>query len=120
VSRCQPRRPQLRVLRDDVADDATTRAGGSPQADPARCSQSWPRSSTRVPILRRYAAVCVAATLIVPGCDHASLLMRRDDQHVTVGASDQIAKRIDEFERAAGEGPAWMRSRRKHRKSTST
>ena len=32
-----------------------------------------------------YAAICVAATLIVPGCDHASLLVTHNDRYVTVG-----------------------------------
>ena len=36
-----------------------------------------------------YAAICVAATLVVPGCDHASLLLKRDDRYVTVGASSR-------------------------------
>ena len=52
-----------------------------------------------------YAAMCVAATLIVNGCDHASLLVRRDGRYVTVGASDSVARRIDDMERLAGEGP---------------
>ncbi|WP_293003652.1 GAF and ANTAR domain-containing protein [Mycobacterium sp.] len=52
-----------------------------------------------------YAAICVAATLVVTGCDHASLLVRRDGRYVTVGASDSIAQRIDDMERAAGDGP---------------
>jgi hypothetical protein len=52
-----------------------------------------------------YAAICVAATLIVPGCDHASLLLRSNNRYVTVGASDQIAQRIDDLERRAGDGP---------------
>jgi hypothetical protein len=52
-----------------------------------------------------YAAICVAATLVVTGCHHASLLVRRDGQYVTVGASDGIAQRIDDLERLAGEGP---------------
>ena len=52
-----------------------------------------------------YAAICVAATLIVPGCDHASLLVRQNDRYVTVGASDRLALRIDDFERRAGDGP---------------
>jgi hypothetical protein len=30
-----------------------------------------------------YAAIRIAATLIVPGCDHASLLVRRNDHYVT-------------------------------------
>ncbi|KAA1251797.1 GAF and ANTAR domain-containing protein [Mycobacterium simiae] len=52
-----------------------------------------------------YAAICVAATLIVPGCDHASLLVRRNDQYVTVGASDRLAQHVDELEQRAGDGP---------------
>ncbi|HWF69714.1 MAG TPA: GAF and ANTAR domain-containing protein, partial [Mycobacterium sp.] len=52
-----------------------------------------------------YAAICVAATLVVTGCDHASLLVRRDGRYVTVGASDRIAQRIEDMERLAGDGP---------------
>jgi transcriptional regulator with GAF, ATPase, and Fis domain len=52
-----------------------------------------------------YAAICVAATMIVSGCDHASLLVRRNGRYLTVGASDRIAQRIDDLERAAGDGP---------------
>ena len=52
-----------------------------------------------------YAAICVAATLVVTGCDHASLLVRRDGRYITVGASDRIAQRIDDMERLAGDGP---------------
>jgi hypothetical protein len=52
-----------------------------------------------------YAAICIAATLIVPGCDHASLLVRRNDHYVTVGASDHVAQRIEDLERSAGDGP---------------
>jgi transcriptional regulator with GAF, ATPase, and Fis domain len=52
-----------------------------------------------------YAAICVAATLVVNGCDHASLLVRKDGRYVTVGASDSIAQRIDDMERLAGDGP---------------
>jgi transcriptional regulator with GAF, ATPase, and Fis domain len=51
------------------------------------------------------AAICVAATLLVPGCDHASVLMRRNDEFVTVAASDRIARHVDSLERATGEGP---------------
>ncbi|OBG44006.1 antitermination regulator [Mycobacterium alsense] len=52
-----------------------------------------------------YAAICVAATLAIRGCDHASLLVRDNDRYVTVGASDAIAHQIDELERRAGDGP---------------
>ena len=52
-----------------------------------------------------YAAICVAATLVVRGCDHASLLVRQNDRYVTVGASDKLAQQIDDLERRAGDGP---------------
>lgn len=52
-----------------------------------------------------YAAICIAATLVVRGCDHASLLVRDGDRYVTVGASDQLAQQIDELERRSGDGP---------------
>lgn len=32
-----------------------------------------------------YAALCVAATMIVPGCDHASLLVKQRGRYVTGG-----------------------------------
>ncbi|MHA7650792.1 ANTAR domain-containing protein [Mycobacterium sp. ML4] len=52
-----------------------------------------------------YAAICVAATLVVPGCDHASLLVKRGDRYITVGASSRLAHRIDDLERRSGDGP---------------
>ncbi len=52
-----------------------------------------------------YAAICVAATLVVPGCDHASLMVKRGDRYVTVGASSRLAHRIDDLERSSGDGP---------------
>lgn len=52
-----------------------------------------------------YGAICVAATLVVPSCDHASLVVRRGDHYITVGASDAIARRIDDLESETGDGP---------------
>jgi len=52
-----------------------------------------------------YAAICIAATMTVRGCDHASLLVRENDRYITVGASDRLAQHIDELERRAGDGP---------------
>lgn len=52
-----------------------------------------------------YAAICIAATLVVPGCDHASLLVKRDDRYITVGASSRLAHRVDDLERRSGDGP---------------
>lgn len=53
-----------------------------------------------------YAAICVAATLMVPGCDRASLLLRHGDAaYRTVAATDELAYRIDLLETSVGEGP---------------
>ena len=42
---------------------------------------------------------------MVPGCDHASVLVRRGDDYVTVAASDRVARRVDALERATRDGP---------------
>jgi transcriptional regulator with GAF, ATPase, and Fis domain len=92
---------------DDVADKAKNSSAASPAgADPATVFAALAEiiyqgsDSSEV-----YAAICVAATLIVKGCDHASLLVDRHGRYVTVGASDRIAHRIDDLERLAGDGP---------------
>lgn len=52
-----------------------------------------------------YAAICVAATLLVPGCDHASLMLTHNGRHATVAASDDLAAWIDDLERRLEQGP---------------
>ncbi len=52
-----------------------------------------------------YSAICVAATLTVRGCDHASLMLLENGRYVTVGASDRLAYAVDELERRTGDGP---------------
>ncbi|MGV0634881.1 GAF and ANTAR domain-containing protein [Mycolicibacillus trivialis] len=52
-----------------------------------------------------YSAICMAATLLVPACDHASMLVRRGGRYEIAAASDGVARRIDEMERELGEGP---------------
>jgi ANTAR domain len=52
-----------------------------------------------------YAAVCVAAPLMIPGCDHASLMISRDGVCSTVAVSDPVAHKIDRLELALGCGP---------------
>jgi hypothetical protein len=52
-----------------------------------------------------YAAICVAATLTIPGCDHASLMIRRDGTCRTAAVSDAVARQIDQLELALGTGP---------------
>jgi transcriptional regulator with GAF, ATPase, and Fis domain len=91
----------------DVVDERNTGPGESPlTADPGTVFSALAEiiyqgsDSSEI-----YAAICVAATLVVTGCDHASLLVRRDGRYVTVGASDRIAQRIDDMERAVGDGP---------------
>ena len=90
----------------DVADEANTGSGGSPAAaEPSTVFGALAEiiyqgsESSEV-----YAAICVAATLVVTGCDHASLLVRHGGRYITVGASDRIAQRVDDMERIAGDG----------------
>jgi transcriptional regulator with GAF, ATPase, and Fis domain len=52
-----------------------------------------------------YAAICVAATLTVPGCDRASLMISRGGTCNTVAVSDPVAHKIDKLELALGSGP---------------
>jgi hypothetical protein len=52
-----------------------------------------------------YAAICVAATLTIPGCDHASLTIRHNGVFSTAAVSDGIARQIDKLELALGSGP---------------
>ena len=91
----------------DVADELKIGSGGSPAAaDPATVFAALANiiyqgsESSEI-----YAAICVAATLVVNGCDHASLLVRSNNRYITVGASDRIAQRIDDLERIVGDGP---------------
>jgi hypothetical protein len=52
-----------------------------------------------------YDSLCTTAVKLVDGCDHASLMLRRSGRVETVAASDDVARQIDEYERALGEGP---------------
>jgi ANTAR domain len=94
----------------DVADDAHAVADGptpgGEKADPATVFAALAEIIYQgSDAAQMYAAICIAATLTVRGCDHASLLVREGDRYVTVGASDRIAHHIDELERRAGDGP---------------
>ena len=51
------------------------------------------------------ATLCRAAVELVDGCDHASLMERRQGRAVTAAASDEVAGTCDALERASGEGP---------------
>jgi GAF domain-containing protein len=52
------------------------------------------------------AAVCSAAVELVDGCDHAAMLLRRHGRDIRViGASDDVARKIEDIELAVGEGP---------------
>jgi hypothetical protein len=52
-----------------------------------------------------YLSICENAVSLVDGCDHASLMLRRAGRVSTVAASDDVARRIDDLERALDEGP---------------
>ena len=81
-------------------------APGGPTADPATVFAALAEIIYQgSDATQMYAAICVAATLIVPGCDHASLLVKRNDRYVTVGASSKLANQVDDLERRANDGP---------------
>ncbi len=50
-------------------------------------------------------AVVSAATQLVPGCQHASIMLREGQRYHTTAASDEIGARVDALEREVGEGP---------------
>lgn len=52
-----------------------------------------------------FTALCQTAPLVVTGCDHASLMVRRGERFETLAWSDETARRIDAAERELGEGP---------------
>jgi ANTAR domain len=95
---------------NNVADDSNAVTDGSTpggeKADPATVFAALAEIIYQGSDAKQmYAAICIAATLTVRGCDHASLLVREGDRYVTVGASDKVAQRIDEMERRSGDGP---------------
>ncbi len=50
-------------------------------------------------------SLCHSAVELVDGCDHASLMLRKNGKAVTVAASDEIARRVDQLEQSLDEGP---------------
>jgi hypothetical protein len=54
---------------------------------------------------RVYEAIVRAAPRLVDGCDHASLMLRRDEGFVTAASSDEVAARVDALERELSDGP---------------
>jgi hypothetical protein len=52
-----------------------------------------------------YEAIVRAAPRLVEGCDHASLMLRRDGRFFTAASSDEVAATVDAHERDVGEGP---------------
>lgn len=50
-------------------------------------------------------ALCRSAVSFIDGCDHASLMLRRNGRNTTAAASDEVARRIDQLENALGQGP---------------
>ncbi len=50
-------------------------------------------------------AVCKAATQIVPGVDHASIMINERGTYRTLASSDAIGAAIDQMEREVGAGP---------------
>jgi hypothetical protein len=93
-------------MADQPKTGADAPATGGTKADPATVFAALAEIIYQgSDVGQMYTALCLAATLTVPGCDHASLLVRENDRYVTVGASDRLAQAIDDLERRAGDGP---------------
>ncbi|WP_445161216.1 GAF and ANTAR domain-containing protein [Mycobacterium sp. Dal123C01] len=89
-----------------MADESEEFPPGGEKADPATVFAALAEIIYQgSDVKEMYAAICIAATLTVRGCDHASLLVLDNDRYLTVGASDRVAWEIDEMERRAGDGP---------------
>ncbi|MEP6799279.1 MAG: GAF and ANTAR domain-containing protein [Lapillicoccus sp.] len=52
-----------------------------------------------------YTALVDSATELVDGCDHASLMLEEKGVYATVAATDDVARAVDDLERAFGAGP---------------
>lgn len=50
-------------------------------------------------------AICDAAPRLVPGVDHASIMVKEGEKYRTIAASDAVGFRVDQLERETGEGP---------------
>lgn len=50
-------------------------------------------------------AIVGAATRLVPGCDHASVMLREHGRFRTAAATDDVARRVDALEREVRQGP---------------
>ncbi|MEE2851689.1 MAG: GAF and ANTAR domain-containing protein [Actinomycetota bacterium] len=93
-------------MADELKTGADASVNGGEKADPATVFAALAEIIYQgSDVNQMYAAICVAATLTVRGCDHASLLVRENDKYITVGASDRLAQAIDDLERRAGDGP---------------
>jgi hypothetical protein len=52
-----------------------------------------------------YETLCHSAVELVDGCDHASIMVRRNGRTYNGASSDEIARGIDDLEKALGQGP---------------
>lgn len=52
-----------------------------------------------------YQAVVDAAPQLVPGCDHASIMLRERGRYRTAASSDDVGRLVDALEREVGSGP---------------
>jgi hypothetical protein len=50
-------------------------------------------------------AIVDAAPRLIPGCDHASIMIKEGQGFRTVAASDEIGARVDQMEREVRDGP---------------
>jgi Protein of unknown function (DUF3349)/GAF domain/ANTAR domain len=52
-----------------------------------------------------FAGVCAAAVELMPGADLADIMLLRDGEVVSIGATSELSRKLDELQQHLGEGP---------------
>jgi GAF domain-containing protein len=78
-------------------------AGGSPSSDALGALSRIIYASEDFQEV--FGAVVLAAVRLVDGCDHASIMQRRDGRYQTAVSTDDIARTIDKLEQLHQQGP---------------
>ena len=96
---------------DDDADEVGA-SSGAPLSGPRlvdRMARLAPDVAGR-PIEQVFADVCAAAVDSIPGADLADVMLLRENEVVSVGATSDLSSRLTELQGRVGEGPCAMAS----------
>jgi hypothetical protein len=61
--------------------------------------------SARRPIEEVFSDVCAAAVELMPGADLADIMLLRDGEVLSLGATSELSRKLDELQQHFGEGP---------------